>query len=83
MALPELGPGEYFGEIGLIEALPRSATVTALTDARVLRVDGQAFVDALTAEAPSPALMDAASVRLGRTHPSLSLSRAGITGTST
>jgi CRP-like cAMP-binding protein len=40
--------GECFGETGLMRRLPRNATVRALTDACVVAVDGQAFVDAVT-----------------------------------
>jgi len=35
----ELGPGEVFGEMTLFQGLPRSATVRALEDSRLLRVD--------------------------------------------
>jgi predicted MFS family arabinose efflux permease len=77
-ALAALHGGDYFGEIGLIERVPRTASVTALTRARVLRIDGAAFVDALTERAPSAALLDGASVRLERTHPSRRLTQAGI-----
>jgi hypothetical protein len=76
----DMGPGEYFGEIGLIEAIPRTATVRCRGEGRVLRVGGEAFVDALTHEAPSAALLDGASVRLGRTHPSRTLTRAALQG---
>jgi Transmembrane secretion effector/Cyclic nucleotide-binding domain len=78
LPLDELGPGDYFGEIGLIEQIPRTATITAQTAGRLLRVDGNAFVDALTASAPSPALLDGASLRLRRTHPSLRLTRSAL-----
>lgn len=77
-ALPDLGAGDYFGEIGLIEHIPRTATVTAATDATLLRLDGQSFLDALTAEKPSAAVLDGASLRLGRTDPTMTLSRAGL-----
>ena len=76
--LPQMTAGAYFGEIGLIESIPRTATVTAATDGRLLRVDGAAFVDALTHDAPSAALLDGAALRLGRTSQSRSLSRAGL-----
>lgn len=68
-----LGPGEYFGEIGLIEHIPRTATITALEPTRLIRLSGSSFVDALSEYAPSAALLQGASLRLGRTHPSLHL----------
>ncbi|MDX6365274.1 MAG: hypothetical protein QOK30_350 [Nocardioidaceae bacterium] len=77
-ALAALHGGDYFGEIGLIEHVPRTASVTALTNGRLLRIDGAAFVDALTERVPSTALLDGASVRLERTHPSRRLTQAGI-----
>jgi MFS family permease len=76
--LDDLTVGEYFGEIGLIERMPRTASVSALTPSRLLRIDGAAFLDALTESAPSPALVDGASLRLRRTHPSLQLTRSGL-----
>ena len=76
--LPQMGPGDYFGEIGLIEGSPRTATVTAVTAAWVLRVDGEAFVESLTESAPSTALVDGASLRLRRTKPHMKISQAGL-----
>ena len=40
----ELTPGEIFGEMALFEREPRSATVTARGHARVLTLDGRAFL---------------------------------------
>jgi CRP-like cAMP-binding protein len=43
--LAELGKGEVFGELALLDPAPRNATVTALTDVTLLRIDAQPFCD--------------------------------------
>ena len=78
VALQDMGVGGYFGEIGLLERMPRTATVTARTAGRVLRIDGEAFLDALTQHRPSAALRDGAALRLARTHPERRPAAAGI-----
>jgi hypothetical protein len=60
---------DYFGEIGVLERIPRTATVTALTECRCERIDGDTLLDALTASPPSSALMENARGRLAVTHP--------------
>jgi predicted MFS family arabinose efflux permease len=75
-ALPALGPGDYFGEIGLLEQMPRTATVTADRPSKVLRVTGEDFLDALSSDAASPALLEGARTRLARTHPAVRPKRA-------
>lgn len=80
--LNDLSAGDYFGEIGLIEQIPRTATVTPTTKTVLLRIDGSAFLEALTQSAPSPALLDGASLRLRRTHPSKYLTRSGLSSSS-
>ena len=37
--IAELGPGDYFGEVGLLETEKRQATVTAKTDMKLLTLD--------------------------------------------
>jgi hypothetical protein len=78
--LPDMTSGDGFGEIGLLEGIPRTATVTARSDVRLLRVSGEAFVEALTQDQPSAAFLDGASLRLGRTHPGRGLTKDGLTG---
>jgi len=39
----QLGPGECFGEMALLDAAPRSATVTAESDMRLLVLDSRQF----------------------------------------
>jgi CRP-like cAMP-binding protein len=41
--LATLGEGELFGEMALIDSMPRSATVIALTDVRLVPVDQAHF----------------------------------------
>jgi CRP-like cAMP-binding protein len=59
---------DYCGEIGLVQAVPRTATVTAATDAVLWRIPGDLFLDAVrSAPALSPALTTGISARLART----------------
>jgi MFS family permease len=44
-----LGPGEWFGERGLLDQAPRNATVTTAVDSNVLRLEGSVLLDALDA----------------------------------
>lgn len=46
-ALAELGPGDAFGEIALLESVPRTATVAALQPSNLLVLDRAGFHDVL------------------------------------
>jgi CRP-like cAMP-binding protein len=41
--LAVLGPGDFFGEMALLEKLPRTATATVVEDARLIEVDETTF----------------------------------------
>jgi CRP-like cAMP-binding protein len=48
VAIAELGPGEVFGELAVLESQPRSATVVALERTSCLKVPGAQFLAALS-----------------------------------
>lgn len=64
-----LGPGEFFGEIALIESVPRTATVRAEGIVKLLVIGHREF-HALMDEFPDvrSAVMDALAERLRRTE---------------
>jgi MFS family permease len=68
--LSRLGPGDWFGEIGLLEGIPRTATVEAVSECELLRIDAEAFLDAVSSFGSSlRTLASVESARLAQTHP--------------
>ena len=68
----ELDAGDYFGEIGLLKRIPRTATVTAATPCHLFRIDGEEFLRLVNeAGAASTNLFQNLQSRLAITRPSL------------
>jgi CRP-like cAMP-binding protein len=42
--LNEMAPGDFFGEIGLLKGIPRTATVTTAVPSTLLRIEGDTFL---------------------------------------
>ena len=63
------GPGEMLGEISLLERTPRSATVRAATDCRVLRIRREDFEQLLTkSSSAAMAMLRTVTARLRNTE---------------
>lgn len=79
--LRTVGPRGYVGEIGLMTAGIRTATVTATEPVTLWRLPGPEFLDALQGSRASASLMQTSALRLARTHPRLAekpLAEAGL-----
>jgi CRP-like cAMP-binding protein len=63
----------YFGEIGILQHIPRTANVTAAQDCRCALIDGQTLLEAIGSANPSSAMISRTESLLAETHPSVQL----------
>jgi hypothetical protein len=69
--LRTMGPRSYFGEIGILRGVPRTATVQATEPTTLWRISAEDFQAALNDGAASASMLTLASSRLARSHPRL------------
>ena len=60
-----LGPGDYFGERGLLDRAPRNATVTTEEPSTVLRLEGDVLLDVLQSAPTVLSALDRSSSQRG------------------
>jgi small-conductance mechanosensitive channel len=75
--LAKLGPGDFFGEMGLLTGDVRSASVLAKTDVHCLRLDKEDFMDVLQRR---PQIAEAISQTLAQRRLELDAAREHLTG---
>jgi len=56
--LREMGAGEFFGEIGLLSRVPRTATVVAQTECTLVALEGAAFLELVESAGLTYMLLD-------------------------
>jgi MFS family permease len=71
--LRRMEQGQYFGELGIIERIARTASVASLSPCELYRIAAGDFRDALTELPPSTAFIEQARTSLARTNPARSL----------
>ncbi len=68
----KFGPGEGFGEIALLQDVPRTASVTAVTDVTLYALERDEFIAAVTGHEPANAAAEAViAARLEAFNPSV------------
>ena len=76
-----IGPGDWFGEIGLLESRPRNATVTTKTSVVLWRIPGDVFLAAFeTASLRPDTERSGIAVRVPNTYSRREAATAGAQG---